>query len=63
MKRIKANKDKVEISGSPEQVAADMIAIIYEFVAWENINSEVAGSEVQNVTTSLYETWKHGGES
>lgn len=63
MKRIKANKDKVEISGSPEQVAADMIAIIYEFVAWENINSEVAGSEVQNVTTSLYETWKHAEEN
>lgn len=63
MKRIKANKDKVEISGSPEQVAADMIAIIYEFVTWENINSEVAGSEVQNVTTSLYETWKHAEEN
>ena len=28
MKMIKANKDKVEIYGSPEQVAAEMIAIL-----------------------------------
>lgn len=60
---IKAKKDKVEISGSPEQVAAEMIAIVYEFVAWENVNSEVAGSELQNIATGLYEIWKHGGES
>lgn len=60
MRMIKADKGTVEIKGSAEVVAAEMIAIINDFVAWANINSELPGSELQNLAISLYETWKHG---
>jgi len=60
---IKANKDKVEISGSPELVAAEMIAIINEFVMWQIVNGDGPVREIEKAGIELYETWKHGGES
>lgn len=57
---IKANKDKVEISGSPEQVAAEMIAIMHEFVMWQALNS---GGPEREAGIKLYEAWKRGEEN
>ena len=60
---IKANKDKVEISGSPELVAAEMIAIINEFVMWQIVNGDGPVSEIEKVGIELYEAWKNREES
>ena len=60
---IKANKDKVEITGSPELVAAEMIAIINEFVMWQVVNSDGPVSEIEKVGIKLYEAWKNREES
>ena len=60
MKMIKANKDKVEITGSSELVAAEMIAIMNEFVVWETING---GGPSCEVAIKLYEAWKRGEEN
>lgn len=57
---IKANKDKVEIYGSPEQVAAEMIAILDEFVMWQTLNG---GGPAREVGIKLYEAWKHAEEN
>jgi len=57
---IKANKDKVVITGSPELVTAEMIAIMHEFVMWQALNS---GGPAREAGIELYESWKHGGES
>lgn len=60
---IKANKDKVEISGSPEQVSAELIAITNEFVMWIILNSDRSASEVEKAAIELYEAWKNREES
>lgn len=60
---IKANKDKVEISGSPEQVAAEMIAIINEFVIWQVVNGDGPVREIEKAGIELYEAWKNREES
>lgn len=60
---IKANKDKVEITGSPEQVAAEMIAIMHEFVIWQVVNGDGPASEIEKAGIKLYETWKNREES
>lgn len=60
---IKANKDKVEISGSPEQVAAEMIAIMHEFVMWQVVNGDGPVSEIEKAGIELYEAWKNREES
>lgn len=60
---IKANKNKVEISGSPGLVAAEMIAIINEFVMWQVVNGDGPVSEIEKVGIKLYEAWKNREES
>ena len=60
---IKANKDKVEISGSPELVAAEMIAIMHEFVIWQAVNGDGPASEIEKAGIKLYEAWKNREES
>lgn len=63
MKMIKANKDKVEITGSPELVAAEMIAVIKEFVIWQAVNGDGPAREIEKAGIELYETWKNREES
>lgn len=60
---IKANKDKVEITGSPELAAAEMIAIIKEFVIWQAVNGDGPAREIEKAGIELYEAWKHAEES
>lgn len=60
---IKADKGNVEISGSVETVAAEMIAILHEFVVWERLHSEKPAVEVEQAATALYEAWTHESTS
>lgn len=60
---IKANKDKVEIYGSPELVAAEMIAIINKFVIWQAVNGDGPAREIYKAGIELYEACKHAEES
>lgn len=60
---IKAKKNKVKFSGSVEVVAAEMIAILHEFVVWEALNSLKPAVELKKDANELYTAWKNREEN